>query len=96
MAVSVIKNLRPIVRNITVSVTTAGSGTGNENIYTLINADCPSGYVPLGIVGFTTNNQNVIVISARYVNGPVALQTRNLGSTAVTSDVVIYYLATPA
>ena len=78
--------------SLTASVSVAGSGEGHTNLKTLIDADMPNGSTCLGIVGFTTNNQNVIPVSIRYVDGAYSLQLRNLSSAATTASVAIYYI----
>lgn len=95
MAVSTVKGKSIIQRVVAVSVSVAGNGQGNANIYTAINNDCPSGYRPIGLCGLSTNNQNIIPVAFRYVDGAYGLQLRNLSSTATTADVRVYYLAQP-
>lgn len=95
MAVSTIKAKGIIQRSVGVSVSVGGNGTGNTNIYSVINNDCPSGYRPIGLSGLTTNNLNIIPVAFRYVDGAYSLQLRNLSSSAVTASVTVYYLAQP-
>lgn len=95
MAVSTIQAKGIIQRSVGVSVSVGGSGTGNTNIYPVINNDCPAGYKPIGISGLTTNNPNIIPVAFRYVDGAYSLQLRNLSSSATTASVAVYYLAQP-
>ena len=94
---NLIKSTSPVkpaiyTESLTASVSVAGSGEGHTNLKTLIDADMPNGSTCLGIVGFTTNNQNVIPVSIRYVDGAYSLQLRNLSSAATTASVAIYYI----
>lgn len=95
MAVSTIKAQGIIQRTVGVSVSVGANGTGNTNIYPVINNDCPSGYRPIGLSGLSTNNMNIIPVAFRYIDGAYSLQLRNLSSSAVTASVAVFYLAQP-
>lgn len=94
MAVSTIKNRKPIVRTVATTYSITAGGTWSTPVKNLIDADMPSGYYCGGIVGFSTNDQHCFVVSARYGEGAYALQ---LGSTATVSNktISVYYLAIP-
>ena len=80
------------MRSLDINYTIPGSGMYNDNLYSIINADLPAGKKCLGIVGYTTNNENVVIVSARYSNTAYSLQMRTLSSSAITNAVFIYYL----
>ena len=79
-------------RSIEAPYTVSNSGTFNYNIYTAINNDMPSGYTFLGITGYTTNDQNVLLMSIRYANSAYSLQGRSFYSGSITNKVNVYYL----
>lgn len=82
-----------INRSIQVPYTCESYAQFNTNLKTLVDADLPSGYTVLGIVGYTTNDVNVHMIACRYYNTAYSLQIKNIGSTAISNNVVVTYLA---
>lgn len=82
-----------VVRQVTYSYSTGAYGDDYTNLKTLIDADLPSGYTCLGIVGFTSNSGSVVISSARYVDSNWSLQMRNLGSGTISNNAIIYYMA---
>lgn len=82
-----------INRSIQVPYTCEAYAQFNTNLKTLIDADLPSGYTVLGVVGYTTNDVNVHMIACRYYNTAYSLQIKNVGSTAISNNVVVTYLA---
>lgn len=79
-------------RTVDVPYTVSNSGTFAYNIYEVINNDMPSGYTFLGITGYTTNDQNVLLMSIRYVNSGYSLQGRSFYSGTINNKVNVYYL----
>lgn len=82
-----------INRSIQVPYTCEANGQFNTNLKTLIDADLPSGYTVLGIVGFTTNDVNVHMIACRYYNTAYSLQIKNIHTISISNNVVVTYLA---
>lgn len=84
-----------IVRSIQVPYTCEANGQFNTNLKTLIDADLPSGYTVLGVVGFTTNDVNVYTVACRYYNTAYSLQVKNIYTASISNNVVVTYLAKP-
>lgn len=82
--------VRTISRNLNVNE----NATAYQNLKTIIDEDLPSGYRCLGVVGFTSNNNNAFFISCRYIDYPYSLQIRNTSSSAISCNVTIHYLCT--
>lgn len=80
------------MRSVSVNYTIPGSGQYNDNLYSIVNADLPAGKKCLGIVGFTSNSENVLIDSIRYENSAYSFQMRNLSSSATSNTAFIYYL----
>ena len=80
------------IRSITVPYTAAASTQYNTNLYTLINADLPSGYTCLGIVGNSTSSQYVYFIGCYYANSAYSFQVKNISTSSVTENAIIKYL----
>lgn len=93
MASGMIKMKSFEIRRIDVAYTAAAGSTATANIKTLIDADLPSGYSCLGIVGFTSNNPNCHFSSLRYVDSQYSMQLRNNSSSQISNAANIYYLA---
>lgn len=82
------------MRSVTWSYTCEAGAATNTNLKTLIDADLPSGYTCLGVVGFTTNQMDIVPISVRYANSNYSCQIRNVSTTNNRSNTMnIYYLA---
>lgn len=62
------------------------------NLYTIINNSKPSSSTVLGIVGFSTNDQSVFLVSIKYENSNYSVQIRNVSNTAISNHIDIYYL----
>lgn len=80
------------IRSINVPYTADASGQYNTNLYSLINADLPSGYTCLGIVGYSTSNQYVYFIGCYYANSAYSFQVKNTSAASVTENAIIKYL----
>lgn len=93
MASGMVKALSFEIRKVNFAYTVSAGGTAQTNLKTLIDADLPSGYSCLGIVGYTSNNPNCFFTSLRYVNHTYAMQIRNTASSQVSQTANIYYLA---
>ena len=72
--------------------TITANGATNTNLYTLIENAKPTGATVLGVVGYSTNDVNVIPISFKYDNGNYSLQLKNLSASAISNHADIYYL----
>lgn len=94
MAVSTIKKGDIKARRVTWSYNIAANGNGNTNLKTLIDNDLPQGYKSIGVVGFTTNDVNIVPIAVNYADSNYSLQLRNIGSSAIQNTVHVYYLCT--
>ena len=81
------------MRSVSFAYTVPGSGQYNDNLYSIINADIPAGKRCLGVVGYTSNSENILIDSVRYANSIYSIQMRNLSSSAITQNATIYYLA---
>ena len=79
-------------RSVNYSYTLAANGTDATNLKTLIDADVPTGYKFLSISGFTSNNSNAYIYTARYYNNNYSLALKNTSDSALTGEAVIYYL----
>ena len=70
----------------------AANGTYATNLKPLIDADLPTGYRCLGVVGFSTNDQHAFVVALRYVNYAYSCQIGP--SVALTNkSLIVMYLA---
>ena len=95
MASSVIKAGRLFQRTVTVPWSVSGSSTYNTNLYTIINADLPSGYRCVGIVGFELGQNQQMLVNCRYVDDNYSFQIRNMATADRSGTATIYYLCTP-
>ena len=95
MSVSTIKAPQQFLinRQITWPYSITANGQTNTNLKTLIDADIPSGYTFLGIVGFSTAEQSAVPVSIRYINSNYSAQLKNVSSSAISSTLYVYYLA---
>ncbi len=80
------------IRTVTWNYTAAGNSSAYTNLYTLINGDLPSGGTCLGIVGYSTNNSNVLPVSVQYANNNYSAQVRNISSSSITTNMNVRYL----
>lgn len=93
MATSIIKNIKPTIRTISIAYSIAANGNFNTNLKTLIDNDMPSGYMYGGIGGWTTNSNNVFMNSCNYGDSAYSFQ---LGSMAAASgNALVSYMAVP-
>ena len=84
------------VRRIDIPYSMTANGQFNTNLYTLINADLPSGWTYLGIAGFSTNEKMVYVVGCYYADSSWSFQIANASATAYNNKTAyVYYLATP-
>ena len=72
--------------------TVSAGGQYYTNLATLIDADKPSGSTVLGVIGFSTNNGDVIPVSIKYENTSYSLQIKSVGTESRTNYVDVYYL----
>ena len=70
----------------------AANGSYATNLKTLIDADKPSGSTVLGIVGYATNDVNVIAVALKYQSTNYSLQLRNLSNATNSHSIDIFYL----
>lgn len=82
-------------RYIDVSYSLNAGASMHTNLKTLIDADMPSGYTWGGLSGFMSGNSNVCVIACAYANTEWTLQLKNFGTSTITTDARIYYIAKP-
>lgn len=76
-----------------VSYTISANGTWNTNTtIPEITSEIPKGYTPVGIVGFTTNNTNVIPINMNYSGNAYAITLKNTSNSSVTASLLLKIL----
>lgn len=80
------------VRTIFIQYTLSNNGNYNVNLKTLIDADIPSGYRCLGVVGYTTNDVNVVATSVRYTDSNYSFQIREFATAQISSTAQVFYL----
>lgn len=80
------------VRTIFIQYTLSNNGNYNANLKTLIDADTPSGYRCLGIVGYTTNDPNVVATSIRYADSNYSFQVREFATAQISQTAQVFYL----
>lgn len=80
------------IRSVTWAYTIDANSNTNTNLYTLINNDLPSGATCLGVVGFSTNDVNVIPIAMQYYNSNYSAQLRNTSNSSVSNNLNVRYL----
>lgn len=80
------------MRNVNYAYSLTSGGNGNTNLKTLIDAELASGEKCLGVVGFSSENTNVVITSARYSNSANSLRLHNLASSAQTGTAYVWYL----
>ena len=80
------------VRTIFIQYTLSNNGNYNTNLKTLIDADMPSGYRCLGVVGYATNDINVVVISMRYTDSNYSFQIREFATAQISNTAQVFYL----
>lgn len=80
------------IRSVSWPYTISANSNTNTNLYTLINNDLPSGATCLGVVGFTTNDVNVIPIAMQYYNSNYSAQLRNTSNSSVSNNLNVRYL----
>lgn len=80
------------VRTIFIQYTLSNNGNYNVNLKTLIDADTPSGYRCLGVVGYTTNDVNVVATSVRYTDSNYSFQIREFATAQISSTAQVFYL----
>ena len=71
------------------SQTIAANGIAYWNIYATVNSNCPSGYVFLGFVGFSSNHGSGMSFSVRYQDNQYSLEIWNRGSAAISSTPML-------
>lgn len=94
MANSTIPHTDFTVRAVSRTFNANANATAYANLKSIIDEDLPSGYRCLGVVGFTTNNNNAFFISCRYDDYAYSLQIRNVSSGAISCIVTVHYLCT--
>lgn len=80
------------IRSVTWAYTIAANSNTNTNLYTLINNDLPSGATCLGVVGFSTNDVNVVPIAMQYYNSNYSARLRNSSNSSVSNSLNVRYL----
>lgn len=85
MASSVIKNRNPVLREMQFLYSIPASSTYNTNLKTKIDDDLPSGYKFDGLIGYATNNVNVIVTNFGYYDSQYSLQMVNRTASALNN-----------
>lgn len=96
MAVSTIKHGNAIYREVQHAYTIAANGSYNTNLKTIIDADMPADYNFDTIVGYSTNNANVVAYALYYADTAYTLRLKNLTNAAVSStNIRIQYKAVP-
>ena len=79
-------------RKVDWNTTVPANGSTNTNLKTLIDNDMPSGYKFVGIIGYSTNDIYLSLVSARYYSGAYSLQVSNRYGSSRTSKIEIAYL----
>ena len=79
-------------RYVVVPYTTSAGGQYNTNLKTIIDNDMPNGKKCVGIVGFTTNNTDVVPVAIRYSDSAYSFQVRNVGTTDRNFSATVHYL----
>ena len=92
MATSKIPTLGLKTGTVSTNLTVPGNGSSYTNLKTLIDGNRPSGCKCLGVVGFTTAEQNIVPVSIRYENTNYSLQVKNVSTSARTGAITVYYL----
>ena len=80
------------IRTVSIPYTVASNSSFYTNLKTIIDADLPSGYVCLGIVGFTTNDVAVLVMGVYYASTNYSFQVANTASRSITNTAYVRYL----
>lgn len=80
------------VRTVSIPYTVAANSSFYTNLKTIIDEDLPSGYVCLGIVGFTTNDVGVLVMGIYYASTNYSFQVANTASRNITNTAYVRYL----
>jgi len=80
------------IRSVTQAYDIVASGSMHANLKTLIDADMPSGYKCLGVVGFTTNHIGVYLNAVGYRASEYSLQAYNNTNGQRTGNIQIWYL----
>ena len=76
-----------------VSYTISANGTWNTNTtIPEITGKIPKGYTPVGIIGFTTNNANVIPVNMNYSGNAYAIMLKNTSNSSVTASLSLKIL----
>lgn len=65
----------------------------NRESKSIIDAATPSGYEVIGIIGFSTNNIDVVPISVRYSANSYGFQIKNISSSQKTAFLTVYVIA---
>jgi len=73
-----------------VTFTIAASSTFNSN--PTVDISIPSGYTPIGIVGFQTNNAQVLPINISWVNSSWGIGLRNISTGEQTGALIVKIL----
>ena len=80
------------IRSVTQAYDIVASGSMHANLKTLIDADLPTGYTCLGVVGFTTNHIGVYLNAVGYRASDYSLQARNATEGQRTGNIQVWYL----
>lgn len=80
------------VRYVTWDYSIDANISANTNLKTLIDGNMPAGKRFLGIVGYTTNNANVVPTSMRYEETNYSWQLRNVSNSLQEAKAYCYYL----
>lgn len=83
------------VQRVTLGSQTVAANSGKSiNLYAPCVNAAPSGYSFVGIVGFSTNNAQCVVESARPTNSAYSFEYKNTGSSSATSTPEVFALYT--
>lgn len=68
------------------------NNTASVNPWPYITDKCPSGYKPIGIAGFRSNDVHIVFTQCIVTDWLYAVQLKTVDASPVTSEIVIYVM----
>ena len=85
-------SLSGLIKKASVAVPYNCPANGQYNFKFTDKITIPDGYTFLGMVGWATNDYRVYVCNFNNTNSTYSVQLGNLSSTAISGNILIYYL----
>ena len=78
--------------NATTSITVSASGINHFNPVTEFSEDIPTGYIVLGVIGYSLNSAQFYAVNMSFVDSDWGVAIRNVSTGEITSDITLKLL----